>query len=33
MMAEIGEAGTGNEPDITRADHRDTHELPFGCSN
>jgi hypothetical protein len=25
-MAEIGKAGSGNKPDISGADHRDTHK-------
>ena len=27
LMAEVGKAGARNEPDITSADHRDTHSL------
>jgi hypothetical protein len=27
MMAEIGEAGAGNQADIAGADHRDTHSM------
>ena len=31
LVPEIGEAGAGNQPHITRADHRDTHSnCPFG---
>ncbi len=28
-LAEIGEAGAGNEPDIARADHRNMHGMPL----
>ena len=32
LMAEIGKAGAGNEPDIAGADHRDAHAIaPCSC--